>query len=399
VSVSSLRATPEPLRTALVTGASGYVGAMSVAALLAEGAPRVVIPVRARHTREQVLHTLRLELAAEGLGELDLEARVCVVPWSALEDGSVRAALGPEPFDLVHCAGSVSYFATEELEQANIALTEQLLAFARAAGAARFVYMSTAFACGYVDTPAPEALLDEPEGDPTHYTRSKRRAERLVAASGLPYLILRPSVLIGDSRDGRYAGKRYGLYQLWMGSEKYLTKKYFPVCHAVAPKARVVFVHQDAYKRAFIAALRRLNDGSVMHIVSQSGSTPTMREAQEMWFERTMRPQEVHYYPHVDDVPAYKLDARQRALLALASVNLQIASRHWSFAAPTLAALESEGLAFPHVTLDSLRVCQERFVRSSERLRDYHATYAHLMPAKSRGIDVVPAAVAEAAHV
>jgi len=42
--------------------------------------------------------------------------------------------------------------------------------------------------------------------DPTEYTRTKRNAEELVATSGVPYLILRPSIVIGDSRDGRYFG-------------------------------------------------------------------------------------------------------------------------------------------------------------------------------------------------
>ena len=41
-----------------------------------------------------------------------------------------------------------------------------------------------------------------------------------MAACGLPFIVLRPSILIGTGDTGRYSGRRYGLYQQWMGLER-----------------------------------------------------------------------------------------------------------------------------------------------------------------------------------
>ena len=84
----------------------------------------------------------------------------------------------------------------------------------------RLYYLSTAFSCGYRSDRVPERLHPVPESDPTDYTWSKREAESILARSGVPFVIIRPSVVVGDSRDGRYSGKRYGVYQLWHAAER-----------------------------------------------------------------------------------------------------------------------------------------------------------------------------------
>jgi nucleoside-diphosphate-sugar epimerase len=382
-----------PVGRVLVTGASGYVGALAAAALLQAGSERVVLPLRGVGESERVRRFLRWELEAEGVRWNDgLDARIVFCQLPVADDLEALAAMLQRHSieDVIHCAGSVSYYDEPALESANVELTRALL---RACGAAqRFVFISTAFACGYAAGLAPESLLEDPPADPTPYTASKRRAERLVASSGLPYLVIRPAVLIGDSRDGRYAGKQYGLYQLWMGAERYLTKRYFTTCHAVAPTARVSFVHQDAFKNALVACLLRLSNDRFVHVVSQTQETPSMRTAQQLWFERVIRPHEVYYHADVDAVPMASLDPRQRALFALASVNLKIATREWAFDDTTLKALQHAGLAFAHTTERSLVVCQERFMRASERLQEYHRQFAHLMPGQPRSVflDAVP---------
>ena len=136
--------------------------------------------------------------------------------------------------------------------------------------------------------------------------------------------------------------------------------------------------------------LRAALDKFMQALAEQMRKNPEMAQRPLDRNARTLRPQEIHFYPHVDDVPVRALDPRQRALIALASVNLQIASRHWAFSSATLDALIDRGLAFPHVTQASLQVCQERFVRTSERLREYHAAYGHLMPQRSRTVDMTP---------
>lgn len=59
-------------------------------------------------------------------------------------------------------------------------------------------------------------------------------------------MILRPSIVVGHSRDGRYAGRAYGAYQLWTGLCRFLCDEHREVIHAVAPDLPLNFVHQDA---------------------------------------------------------------------------------------------------------------------------------------------------------
>src|SRR5260370_41994990 len=81
----------------------------------------------------------------------------------------------------------------------------------------RFVHGSTAYSSGYIEGRIGESLHAEPASDPTEYTRTKRAAERRVAETGVPYLIIRPSVVIGDSRTGRHTRTQTGLFQHWIG--------------------------------------------------------------------------------------------------------------------------------------------------------------------------------------
>src|SRR5438105_2153191 len=207
----------------LVTGATGFLGGLVAAKLLAEEPARLVLPVRARHTRATVLTRLAAEIAATGAPiTSDFADRVTTLPLP--ETGEIPAmasamrALGVNR--IVHAAGCVDYFHSENLAKGNTDLTAALVRLGQALRVERFEFISTAFSSGYTTGPIAEAPHADAAEDPTEYTRSKRDAERTVIASGLPWVIIRPSVVIGDSRDGRYGGKPYGLYQLWKAAEK-----------------------------------------------------------------------------------------------------------------------------------------------------------------------------------
>src|SRR5260370_25019204 len=131
----------------------------------------------------------------------------------------------------------------------------------------RFVHVSTAYSSGYIEGRIGESLHAEPASDPTEYTRTKRAAERRVAESGVPYLIIRPSVVIGDSRTGRYSGKQTGLFQYWIGWEPLLLDHYRPELNTVTPPLPVNFAHQEPLQNPLPAASRKLEPGSIIHLV------------------------------------------------------------------------------------------------------------------------------------
>jgi len=176
-------------RTVLLTGASGVVG-------------------------QALLPRLR---------DVNVVALVHRTPVTATNVTSVRGDVSAPQLDLsddeyqhlatqvdaiIHCAAITDFNRTDgALEATNIAGTEHMIAFARKAKATLY-HVSTAF----VNTMA--------EGDrgqiAVSYAASKSAGEELLKASGVQHVILRPSVVIGDSESGEIAAFQ-GLHQVAAG--------------------------------------------------------------------------------------------------------------------------------------------------------------------------------------
>lgn len=383
----------------LVTGASGYIGRL-LAAVLLEREPRttVVAPVRDKHDRAQLR-----ALVADELTTSDAEARARmlerIVFLPLLPPSGLTTELGPhlqrelreyEVTDIVHAAGSLSYFNAAKLREGNDVLTSMMLELARVLDVERFVYISTAYASGYVDGPIRETLHDEPTSDPNEYTKSKRRTERLVATSGVPYQIHRPSVVVGRSHDGHYSGKPYGGYQVWTGLCRFLCDRPRSAIHIVAPHVPLNLVHQDAVQEGFYAAFRTLPVGTILHLVSRYGTAPTTREFWHFWVEACGRPEEVFYYDQLADVDRRSLDERQQLLVDFAEGNIEIASHDWQFETGTLDALRRSGLRYPDATRASSLVAFTRFLAKDVHARAFLAAHAAELEGRRPRIIHVP---------
>ncbi len=229
--------------------------------------------------------------------------------------------------------------------------------------------MSTAFSSGFVHGLVRETLHTTPEADPTEYTQSKREAEKLVSNSGLPFLIIRPSIVIGASRDGHYSGKPYGLYQFWSAFEKFLCDQSRTVLHFIAPTTKLHVIHQDAFKAGFLSACQQLPNDSIVHLTSRDESLPTVREMIQLWCEMLTYVRQVHYYKHVKEVPSGGLDRRTRMWLEFTAVNNDIAAHPWKFQTVALDKLRTSGLKFVDASLDTIGICQKYFVAQSRRLQ------------------------------
>jgi nucleoside-diphosphate-sugar epimerase len=358
----------------VVFGATGYLGTLTTAALLAEERCRLILPVRGRRSPEQVLRPIVAECEASGrrIEPADLE-RVEVMD---LPDSAQIPQLAGRFRDLgvnriVHGAGSVHYFDRPKLVAGNIELTDAIVRLALSLDLEGLYYLSTAFSCGYRSGPVPERLHPAPESDPTDYTWSKREAESILARSGVPFVIIRPSIVVGDSRDGRYAGKRYGIYQLWHAAERLLGNGYPPVIHAVAPPIHLHLLHQDAFQAGFLACYRHVPAGRYVHLVSREETLPNLRDLYQLWFQRCAPGTVFQYYDSLEGVAVDALDTQQRLWLEFTGVNLQIACHPWSFETGNLDDLASRGMEMAHATLQSLAACQENFISASPRLQEF----------------------------
>jgi len=354
--------------TIFLTGGTGYLGGLIVAVLLSSDACRLVLPIRLHHTRQSALAPIRAELVASGIepDTVDFNRVLTPIAWT-IDDLSAWGVS-----EIIHCAGCLDYFDREALEEVNVQYTRNLLEIGIRLGVRRFVYISTAFSSGFRDDLIREDAHPEPREAPTAYISSKWRAEQCVADCPLPFLIVRPSIVIGHSQDGRYGGRNYGLYQLWSAIERFLLRDDLREAHVVARDVPLPLLHQDAFQAGIMAALRLDPGRSYLNLVSSDcGQLPTVRQLYELWFDGVSRPPVVHYHGSLSEVPLERVDRSQRTFLRFSDVNSEIASRRWDFETSTLDSLRGSGLGFRNVTLQSTEVCQARFTMASVRIRQF----------------------------
>lgn len=168
-------------RSALVTGATGFIGSQLVPALVAQG---WTVTATGRRPRPETLPPETAYQAADLAGEDNLE--------SLLEGVT----------DVFHLAGASSSLADEaEMHRANVAATERLVTAAlKSSSLKRLVYMSSTSVYGEtVSLPSP--VLETVEPQPSRaYGKAKWATEQVVwsaGSEGLPVVVLRPVSVFG----------------------------------------------------------------------------------------------------------------------------------------------------------------------------------------------------------
>lgn len=171
----------------LLTGASGVVGSALLTRYAATNPNLVALAFRRRP--DPVAETVWGDIRQPRMG----------LPEAQF------AALASRVGTVVHCAAETGFGQAAGHEYADTIErgTARVIAFAREAGA-RLIYVSTAYV---------HPMIDE-FGPPSAYELAKRAAELQVRESGLDYVILRPSVIVGDSVTGaisQYQGMHFVL--------------------------------------------------------------------------------------------------------------------------------------------------------------------------------------------
>jgi nucleoside-diphosphate-sugar epimerase len=255
---------------------------------------------------------------------------------------------------------------------ANVELTSLWLAAARFQGVDKFLHISTAFSAGSNNEGfIREELHPEPEYESTVYTKTKRKAERLVSESGIPFVILRPSILVGDSSDGHYGGKPYGVYQFWKCAERLLSDRWRPHLHVVAPQQPIHVLHQDHLMKVFVAVFNHAPSDSIINVVSEDEVLPSCRDVWNLYSAQCLAPDSVTFYDSMQEVPLSQIDPRNRAFLKAISANVVINSLRWRFDTTHLQRFCGMGYETPRATLESLSACQRRFVANSSALTHF----------------------------
>lgn len=199
--------------TVLLTGATGYIGGSLLRKRLESSDAKLVLLVRSKRDADPAARAGAILASFYAPEEARrLSKRIEVVPGDlsverfGLEEGRYRE-LAAAVTHIIHCGAAVRFdLPIEDARRTNVGGTRSVLDFARACGALERVdYVGTAYVAGARKGIIREDELDLGQSHSNTYERSKMEAEKLVRETmrDLPIAILRPSIVICDSRTGR----------------------------------------------------------------------------------------------------------------------------------------------------------------------------------------------------
>jgi nucleoside-diphosphate-sugar epimerase len=240
------------VKTAFVTGGTGFVGINLVNELVNQG------------WSVTCLHRSSSDL--KYLGRLPVQRRV----GDLHDPGSLRAAI-PADVDVVfHVAGDTSAWSKLDAAQSatNVLGTRNVIDAARSQRAKRFVLTSTASAYGPQTAPLSEASASTADRSWINYERSKWLSEqevRKAGASGLDFVIMQPCAVFGPYDTS-----------VWGNVFKVIRDGKM----AALPPGRLPINHVHEVARAHVAAAERAPRGE--HYILNGDSEPLARIFREM---------------------------------------------------------------------------------------------------------------------
>lgn len=240
------------MKTAFVTGGTGFVGINLVNELTRQG------------WSVTCLHRPSSDL--RHLGRLPVQRRV----GDLHDPGSLRAAL-PADVDVVfHVAADTSAWSRLDAAQSatNITGTRNVIDAARARRAKRFVLTSTASAYGKQTEPLSEASVSTADRSHINYERSKWLSEqevRKAGKDGLDFVIMQPCAVFGPYDKS-----------VWGNVFKVIRDGKM----TALPPGRVPMNHVHEVARAHVTAAERAPRGE--HYILNGDSEPFARIFREM---------------------------------------------------------------------------------------------------------------------
>lgn len=181
-----------------MTGARGFLGRNLLQAA-AQKFPEAAFVLLARS--EKAVEDLREKFQWLGSDRLRIVQGDIVHPGLGLAPG--EAAALSSATEVWHLAASTSFDEREQdaIHRDNVVGTQNVLAVAKGLPyLERFAYVSTAYVAGTNLGPIAEDEMPERIGFRNSYEDTKWQAEQTVRLSKLPFVIFRPSIIMGDSK-------------------------------------------------------------------------------------------------------------------------------------------------------------------------------------------------------
>jgi thioester reductase-like protein len=190
-------------RTILFTGFPGFIGARLIPRLLDDDPDAVVVALVESRMQERA-RALCADLPA---GRVHVQPGDITQPRLGLDDATWRR-LCAETVEVFHLAAVYDLAVPAAVaERVNVVGTQRVVEFCRACERLeRHLYVSTAYVAGLRSGLVFEDELGADQAFKNHYETTKFAAEVVVRNSmefdGVPTTIVRPAIVVGDSRTG-----------------------------------------------------------------------------------------------------------------------------------------------------------------------------------------------------
>lgn len=188
----------------LITGVTGLIGGELVRRLVRQGAEHVfclIRPTEQANAAARLAHRFRHNgdrTLLKGAGTVEAIPGDVTAPQFGMTASDVRRVCDSADL-IIHCASELSFIRDASCRQTNISGMRNLIELVRRCRRPPLlVHISTATICGNVRNRCVTEVDSENLTDQHHneYTRTKAAAERILRESGLPALVIRPSIVL-----------------------------------------------------------------------------------------------------------------------------------------------------------------------------------------------------------
>lgn len=303
------------MKKVLITGITGLVGsAFAVNVLKKDENISFLAITRSKDefsAEERVRQSIIDQCEFDGLPELPekILGRIDVLEGDVSDPVHLAMSKKLDGIDTIfHCAADVNLGADSEGKtfHVNYNGTKVLLEIAKELNVESFHYVSTAYVAG---TTKGRVMEDEQPAADWHnsYEHSKFESEKLVRASGIPFTIYRPSIIVGRHTDGKIRKPLafyYILEFLAVIKERHCAKNHIEPSDwldlAVRVNAKntntVFFVPIDYVTEVTTALFFMPAQNKTYHL---TGNSPVSTEAIEKAVERTLKVKNVKIVDHL----------------------------------------------------------------------------------------------------
>jgi long-chain acyl-CoA synthetase len=260
----------------LLTGATGFLGVRLVRELLdRQPDTRLALLIRDR-PGQSGQQRADLIVPPEDRGRVEVYSGDVSQPNCGL-DAAAYQRLSAETTRVIHSAATVRFdHSLEEARAINVEGTRRVLDFAAGAGELRsLAYVGTAYVAGERSDLVRENELAVGQGYRNTYEQTKAEAEALVRSrmGSLPAVVLRPSIIVGDSQTGVTSSFKMMYWPLKIYARRlWRTVPGYP--DAVLDIVPVDFVAAAVARLAFDEAAM----GSTVHLCAGPRGSATIRQ-------------------------------------------------------------------------------------------------------------------------